>query len=133
MDHEQAFVSAFILKSKQTRYLVKLASPKHRHEFLSRLHHDLDYDSRFANQIPRSEQTAALVYATLKALGAPEHCYAIAASADLDGRLLPLREALESVLGTGDGVVLSCVPGKLAYYESEEPNGRYILLRSSAP
>lgn len=132
MDHEQEFVRAFIVKAKQSRYLSKLASAKHRREFLSRLDHNLDYDSRFSNQIPRSEQTAAAVQATLQALGAPEHCYAIAASADLDGRLLSLREALESVLGMGKGVVLSCVPGKLAYYESEEVNGRYILLRNNA-
>jgi hypothetical protein len=36
------------------------------------------------------------------------------------------------VLGMGDGVVLSCIPGKLAYYESEDASGRYILSRSSA-
>ena len=132
MDHEQAFVRAFIERPKQARYLEKLASPKHRREFLSRLHHNLDYDPRFAAQVPPSEQTAALVYAKLRGLGAPEHCHAIAAGSDLDGRQLPLREALSNVLGMGDGVVLSCVPGKLAYYESEDPNGRYILSRSAA-
>jgi hypothetical protein len=81
----------------------------------------------------RTRQTAASVYAALQALGAPEHCYAIAASADLDGRLLPLREALDKVLGMGDGVVLSCVPGKLAYYESEEANGRYSCCAATRP
>jgi hypothetical protein len=132
MDHEQAFVHSFIVKSKQSRYLEKLASPKHRREFLSRLHHNLDYDPKFAVQVPPSEQSAALVYAKLRELGAPEHCHAIAAGTDLDGRQLPLREALANVLGMGNGVVLSCIPGKLAYYESEDANGRYILSRSSA-
>jgi hypothetical protein len=132
MDHEQAFVHSFIAKSKQPRYLEKRASPKHRREFLSRLHHNLDYDPKLAVQVPPSEQTSALVYAKLRQLGASEFCYAIAAGADLDGCQLPLREALDNVLGMGNGVVLSCIPGKLAYYESEDPNGRYILSRISA-
>lgn len=132
MEHEQAFVHAFIIETKQARYLEKLASPKHRREFLSRLHHNLDYDPRWAVQIPPREQSAAQIYAKLKGLGAPEQCHAIAASADMDGRQLSLREALNDVLGMGNGVVLSCIPGKLAYYESEERNGRYILARGKA-
>ena len=132
MNHEQAFVLSFIVKSKQPRYLEKLASAKHRREFLSRLHHNLDYDPKFAVRVPPSEQSAAFIYSKLRELGASEHCHAIAASADLDGRQFPLREALGNVLGMGDGVVLSCIPGRLAYYESEDANGRYILSRSSA-
>ena len=127
MDHEQAFIHAFIVKSKQARYRGKLASPKHRREFLSRLHHNLDYNPRLAVQIPPGEQSASLVYAKLRALGAPEQCHAIAAGSDLDGRQLPLRQAIDHVFGMGDGVVLSCIPGKLAYYESEDPSGRFIL------
>jgi len=132
MDHEQTFVQAFVVKSKRARFLEKLASPKHRREFLSCLDHNLAYDPEFAVQVPPWEQSAALVYAKLRELGAPEGCHAIASRADLDGRQMPLREALRNVLGMGDGVVLSCIPGKLSYYESEDPNGRYILFRSTA-
>jgi hypothetical protein len=130
MEHELAFVRSFIVKPKQPRYLEKLASPKHRRKFLSRLHHNLDYDPKFAALVPPSEQTTALIYARLRELGAPETCHAIAPSADLDGRDLSLRDALGDVIGMGNGVVLSCIPGKLAYYESEEQNGRFILARS---
>ena len=132
MDHEQAFVLSFIVVAKQSRYLQKLASSKHRRAFLSRLHHNLDYDPKFASQVPPSEQSAALVYKRLRELGAPEQCHAIAAGADLDGQELHLREALTEVLGMGDGVVLSCIPGKLAYYEAEGKNERYILARGGA-
>ena len=132
MDHEQAFVHSFILRAKQSRYLQKLASSKHRREFLSCLHHNLDFDPKFAVQVPPTEQSAELVYAKLRDLGALEHCHVIATGTDLDGRQLHLREALGNVVGMGDGVVLSCIPGKLAYYESEDVNGRFILSRSSA-
>jgi len=72
------------------------------------------------------------VTAKLRKLGAPEQCHAISTISDLDGHQWPLRETLDGVLGMGNGIVLSCIPGKLAYYESEEKNGRYILSRRSA-
>ena len=41
---------------------------------------------------------------------------------------MPLLEALEKVFGEGnDGTFLSCVAGKLGYYEGEEVGARYIL------
>lgn len=132
MDHEQAFVETFIVKPKRTRYLEKLASDKHRRKFLSRLHHNLDYVSELATQIPPGEQTVDLIQAKLRSLGAPDECHVITAGADLDGRQLLLQEALNCFVGMGDGVVLSCIPGRLAYYESEEPNGRFILTSDGA-
>jgi hypothetical protein len=38
----------------------------------------------------------------------------------IDQRELDLREALEHVKGRQIGTILSCVPGKLAYFESED-------------
>jgi len=33
---------------------------------------------------------------------------------------LQLESALESVVGNGMGTILSCIPGKLAYFEGED-------------
>lgn len=41
--------------------------------------------------------------------GASQRCYVVPQDPELDGRTLPLRAAL-----------VSCVPGKLAYFEGEE-------------
>jgi len=38
----------------------------------------------------------------------------------LDGQELLLESALESVVGNGIGTILSCIPGKLAYFEGED-------------
>jgi hypothetical protein len=46
---------------------------------------------------------------------------------DLDGKELPLLEALKKVVGYQMGTFLSCVPGKLAYFEDEDD--RWILVR----
>lgn len=42
---------------------------------------------------------------------------------------MPLDEALRAVVGRGMGAFVSCVPGRLAYFESEEPGSRYLLHR----
>lgn len=131
MNHEHEFVRAFIVESKRARYLAKLASPTKRRSFLSRLHHNLDLAPKVAQQVPPGDQTASLIEEKLRRLGAPAQCHAIATGSDMDGRDLPLHEALSSVVGMGNGVILSCIPGVLAYYESEEKNGRYILFRAT--
>jgi hypothetical protein len=48
---------------------------------------------------------------------------------DIDGKRLPLDEALLLVVGAGNGTLLSCVPGLLAYYEGEGPGDRFLLAR----
>jgi hypothetical protein len=46
---------------------------------------------------------------------------------ELDGSLMPVADALNRVVGHGCGTFLSCVPGKLGYYEGEDPEERYLL------
>ncbi len=62
------------------------------------------------------------------ASSAPDTCYVMGGE-DLDGRTLDLRDALQEVVGRNIGTVLSCIPGKLAYYEGENEGERYILER----
>jgi hypothetical protein len=49
----------------------------------------------------------------------------------LDGREFPLEEALNAVVGRGMGAFVSCLRGRLAYFEGEEPGERYLLERAS--
>ena len=51
----------------------------------------------------------------------------ISEQSSIDGHELALEEALSAVWGQGVGSVLSCVPGKLAYFENEE--GQRLLER----
>jgi len=43
---------------------------------------------------------------------------------------MDLSEALAEVIGRGCGTFVSCVPGVLAYFESEEPTEPYICHRT---
>jgi hypothetical protein len=44
-----------------------------------------------------------------------------------------LRDAINQILGVGHGTLLSCVPGRLGYFEGEDPGERYILERRGGP
>jgi hypothetical protein len=53
----------------------------------------------------------------LRREGAPDACYCISESHDLDAKTLPLLEALREVVGRDMGTFLSGLPGRLAYFE----------------
>jgi hypothetical protein len=127
---EEALVRAFIVPEKRQRYASRLALAKARQKFMnSHLFHMRDLDPRFATRINPADQHAAKIFEMLKSRGAPERCYVISASSDRDGTEADLQEALDEMVGFYDGTFLSCVPGKLAYFEGEEANERYILAR----
>jgi hypothetical protein len=44
---------------------------------------------------------------------------------------MALKDALIAVVGQGLGTLLSCVPGKLGYFEGEEKDARFILEKPS--
>lgn len=55
----------------------------------------------------------------------------LCSSADpsLDNREMSLSEALVQTLGGDGGTLISCIAGKLAYFELEPFDGRYLLER----
>jgi hypothetical protein len=127
---EEKVLRAFIVPGKRERYVSRLALPKARQKFMnSHLFHMRDLDPRFSVRIDPADQHAAKIYAMLRERGAPSTCYVISGSSERDGTEADLREALEEMVGTYDGTFLSCVHGRLAYFEGEEPNERYILAR----
>ena len=73
--------------------------------------------------------STARILGLLRSHGAPTECYLISESSDLDGRALPLEEALGEIIGRGMGTLVSCIPGRLAYFEGESPGERYLLER----
>jgi hypothetical protein len=129
MDHELPFIDNFIEPSRRDRYRLKLGSPKHRKEFLSCLYHNLDFLPELSARFEPSEQTWQIVLGRLRSLGAPDMCYCISTKIETDRATLLLEQALQDMVGLHQGYILSCIPGKLAYYESEDRGGRYVLYR----
>lgn len=91
--------------------------------------HCRDLDPRFATLIPSNQQSATSIEALLRRNGAPETCYVMSDNRDMDGREMSLSDALSETVGMDAGTLISCVPGKLAYFELEGFDGRYILQR----
>lgn len=127
MDHEAAVIRAFILPTKRERYLEFLMSPKGRAKFIAELAHFKHLNPRFASNIPGSQTNPVSLHKLLVAKGAGAKCWVISENHDLDGREMDLESALKETIGHQMGTFISCVPGKLAYFEGEDD--RFILQR----
>jgi hypothetical protein len=126
--HEEATIRAFITPPRRTRWLESLASAKRRAPFLDCLNHCQDIDERYATPLPSN----ADVVEALQARGAPATCHLLSATTALDGREMPLAEAVaESEMG-GWGTIICCLPGRLAYYYDECGERRFLLERGPA-
>jgi hypothetical protein len=129
MDHEEAFAKAFILSEKRARFIQFLAHAKRRKEMLSRLSRDLPYIQAFATVVPGYQDFPVELEGLLRSKGAGPTCHVIADGLKADGRELPLREALNLVCLHPFGAILSCLPGRLAYYRPQAPGHGVILER----
>lgn len=121
------FVDGFIIKQKRERIKEQLRSQKKRRRFLDKLPHFRDLDEKYMKEIPPNMQFTGSIYELLKAKGAPDNCYLISFDKKLDQQILPLKDALSETVGFGTGTIISCIPGKLGFYEGEDMGVRYIL------
>lgn len=133
-EQEEIIVKSFFTKSLRERVMFELSSSKRRKDALSRLCHTYHTTliERYMVEIPKPNSNPAEIEAILKSYGAGKSCYVISWSDELDGKHLPLRTALERAVGLGLPSIISCIPGKLAYFEAEQEYGappRYILKR----
>jgi len=129
MNEEATLVSTFV-NALQRKHLIEiLANPKRRHRATVTLAHFKDFDPSAVVHLESDAQTPAAIEGALRSRGAGESCHVISANRAIDGKHLPLKLALEKVVGHGMGTLLSCVPGELAYYEGESPADRCILAR----
>ena len=129
MSDEEELIKAFFVPEKRERYLEMIAKPKKRRKFLGELCHFKALDPRYCLGVPKVEHTAEHIGAFLRRKGAPDSCWVKSEDPKLDGKRMPLVEALKDTLGYQMGTFLSCIPGKLAYFEDEE--NRWILERSN--
>jgi hypothetical protein len=125
-EHEQG-LAVFVAPHHRPRFVAALGDSKLRRKLRRKLAHFDWLDSRYTQLVPTPEP-AALVQ-TLRAEGAAETCVLVAGDDDLDGRELPLEEALRRVLHDDDGALISCVPGRLAVFSDEAPNRTTAILR----
>ncbi len=129
-DHEEKFVASFIQKERRERAHFLLRDPAKRHEFTAKLAQVRWLDERFLTHITGDiAHTAAELVALLKQNGASSTVWVISEDRTIDGRQLPIDDAMSSIWGVSKGTVLSCVPGKLAFLRGEAMKSEYLLKR----
>jgi hypothetical protein len=130
VEHEEASIKAFVLRGKQERFLSFIASPKNRRKFTRELPNFPWFDRKITTSVPwkvdpslplwgRHLQGIENVSRLLHAKGAGKTCWVISNNSRIDGQEMNLDSALESVAGSDWGTILSCIPGKLAYFKGE--------------
>ena len=100
---------------------------KRRKQARDALNHFADWDARFAQPVDSSADVLML----LREAGAPPTCHVMSDSPELDGREMPLDEAVSECEGYPFASVLCCVPGGLAFFFDEvaAPRNRVLLRR----
>jgi hypothetical protein len=93
--------------------------------FLGRLNGCREIGERYATALRPSMRVAA----EQRSSGAPEMCYVLSATAELDGLELPLHEAHDRVEMGGCGTLVGCTRDRLAYFYDEGGERRWLLER----
>jgi hypothetical protein len=118
--HEQAFVEAFIHSDRRERFLAALANPKKRTIFNRELHHPKSSFllSKYIERIVPSQHHTRFLAPKLRSMGATDECWVF--GNHIDGQQMKLEDALDELIGYGTGTIVSCLPGRLAFFESED-------------
>jgi hypothetical protein len=127
--HEEEFARAFIVPAKRERYLSMLGSPKARARLVAAFPHCRDLNMEHATLIPAGRQSRDDIETMLRQRGAPDSCHVISSDREIDNQDMSLSEALEETVGMNMGTFISCIPGRLGYFEFEDLGERYIFAR----
>ncbi|AFU13424.1 TPA: hypothetical protein QCY38_004575 [Bacillus toyonensis] len=132
---EEIIVKSFFTKRLQNRVLFELSSSKKRKDAIGRLCHNYRTTLReeYMIEIPKPNSCPIDIGDLLKKHGAVDSCYAILWDTKIDGKTLPLLDALEAAVGMGMPSILYSITNQVAYFEAEQetlPSPRFILKRT---
>lgn len=124
---EHLLITNFLKRNKRDRYREILSNPRIRHKFVKQLAHFADFDPKYRLPFPSNKLFVGNISIELQRRHCPSIVYAISENPLLDQQEHLLMEALEETVGRGMGTVLSCIPGRLIFVETEDE--RFILER----
>jgi hypothetical protein len=124
-EHENG-LAKFVLPDHRPRFRESLQDERLRKRLRAKLAHFNYLDARFSKRLTSGNRNVESILTELRRRGAPTTCYVMSENDDVDARTMDLEEALRAVFSEGWGTFLSCIPGKLAYFEDEHGE-RHIL------
>ena len=130
--HAREFIDSFISKERKSRYLALLDSKMGERSLASRLAHLNTFDDKFIQPLPKGSPTTQIdfIYKFINRINKNgENCYVISEDKTISGKEIPIQGSIELVLGRAFGSILSFLPGKLAYYESESPGDGVLFYK----
>jgi hypothetical protein len=128
--HELGF--AEFVERSQRRRLVSLLEMgvKQRAKVRKMLDHEIRLESSASEHLTGPQESPRQILERLRFEGAPATAYVMSANARIDQKLLLLPDAVEVVTSSRCGGVISCIPGRLAYYQAEGPSLAYLLKKA---
>jgi hypothetical protein len=139
IEHEEG-LAYFMEPTYRPRFRDSLTSPKRREKLIASLDHFKHLDYRWAYDATRMRPREIRDY--LRKCGATDRCYVLSSDSDylqMDERFrwilgteANLSQALEDLAEGDFGTFISCIPGRLAFFEGEDLGQRFILQRPAA-
>jgi len=126
--HENSLIAAFVKRTKRERYREIVSDSRRRRKFTAQLAHFKDFDPRYRVAIPSEKLSVNSIARELDKRHSPKIVFAISEDPAIDQKEVPLVQALEQIVGRGMGTILSCIPGRLVFVETEDE--RFILERN---
>ena len=126
MQHEELLIKSFVIKERQERYLNLIATEKGRKKFRTYVAHFKDLNITYCLPLNKL-RTHSEFLSLLKSEKAFDPCYIISENSNYDMKFLSLLNATQNLFNSGIAYFLSFIPGKLAYYEGEEPDQKFLL------
>jgi len=127
--NEHSLIEGFVIKERQQRYFNLLQTQKGRKKLRSYISHFRDLNAKYIQNVSHL-QTSSELYLLLKSIKAPDNCYIISENTNYDAKTFPLQLAIDQLCSSGISYFLCCIQGKLNYYEGEDFNSKYLLIKS---
>jgi hypothetical protein len=132
LTHIEAFVQSFVDRQHLERANALVHSVKGRRKLANEFLLSAQLDPRYCRIVPvKGRGQAEYILNFLRKHGAPELCVVWDLRSP-DGRAVPLEEGLADVIGWTHGAVVSCIAGRLAYYEYDDTDARFFCYREDS-
>lgn len=128
-EHEVGFLN-FLAEPNRGRVSTLLnLGPRRRKDLRELLDHKIKLDQRFAQAVVGYQHSPEQIHKKLISLGAPQMCWMLSADPGLDAHQISLAEGITSLLDSMSGGFVSCVPGRLGFFQYETPGSGFLLIR----